>query len=643
MKFSTYQQQVNPNTSNARVVAPTRPLVYNRYAGDGGKGLQHLAGALNNLAGIVQKKQDENDAADVAQARAEISQKLNQSIYGEQGILESGKGQNYSGLAGRVTDEVKETTLDVAKNYNGRVQKILEQKYLPDDLTSYGRMGLQHEAKERESYHATQYANGLSNIRTKMAMNYGDDELIEQGLAETEQTLASRGKEQGWDGAAFEAARTNEYSNIFRELMETSIANDDYDQAEKLLKRFKKHLSPDVYSKSYKVFNERRKNQENYFLGKDIAAQCFNNETGEIDYDKLQKMTEKAAGFSGGGFDYERAVNAGYEAFKDQTMPSHSNGCVEAVVRMGSWVNPWFKDKQAENNVDNLIAAAENDPNGPEVIPFEESKTEAGDVIVYADKNNVTQHVVMAAGGKSYVGNSSSNDKIVREDNYYQMDDLHPYLLIKTGGKNTSPKAGDMEKLNHIKQYVNAELGMMQKKRQEEHNKIIDGFEKRMLNGDYGGDLLNEIMCSGLDTREKTSLVGRIEAENKRRAAEARAAAGGGGSGGRTGAGAGGIKITQTDINNMKEADLIFTQGGSMTSSKWIGLDNAMEKYKQGWSDEEEEDYNALQQAYGWSDFTDDIEQLGVAETYNKMRYEFNASPAAALRMINAIHPKYKK
>ena len=123
MKFSTYQPQVNPNTTNAREVAVSNPLSY----GGGGKGMQSMSGAFGQMAKVAQKIQDENDAADVAAARAEISQAINESLYSEDGIITTGKGKNYEGLTDRVKTSITDITNDIASKQNGRVSKVLRE------------------------------------------------------------------------------------------------------------------------------------------------------------------------------------------------------------------------------------------------------------------------------------------------------------------------------------------------------------------------------------------------------------------------------------------------------------------------------------------------------------------------------------
>ena len=112
--------------------------------------------------------------------------------------------------------------------------------------------------------------------------------------------------------------------------------------------------------------------------------------------------------------------------FMGQHMENGANGCVEAVTKIGARYNPFFADELSKGvvNVDTLVSDA-----GDKVIPFDPNNLEAGDVIVYGDND----HVVLADGNGGYVGNSSSQQKVVHGGDYNNMGGLKPTKIIKTG------------------------------------------------------------------------------------------------------------------------------------------------------------------------------------------------------------------
>lgn len=112
-------------------------------------------------------------------------------------------------------------------------------------------------------------------------------------------------------------------------------------------------------------------------------------------------------------------------------MDNGENGCVEAVTKIGANYNAFLADELGRGvvNVDTLVKDA-----GDSVVPFDASNVQAGDVIVYGDND----HVVIADGNGGYVGNSSSQQKVVQGDDYNEMGGLKPTKIIKTGSDTAS-------------------------------------------------------------------------------------------------------------------------------------------------------------------------------------------------------------
>lgn len=139
---------------------------------------------------------------------------------------------------------------------------------------------------------------------------------------------------------------------------------------------------------------------------------------------KVESKQQSGGSYSGGGL--ESQMQAADSAWIGQTTPYHSNGCVYAATGYASYYSPWAA-KQFSNcvvYVPTLVQNAKND--GMYSTDF--SKLEAGDIIVYGDND----HVVVARGGESYVGNSSSKDQVVNGGNFYNMGGLYPVGIIKT-------------------------------------------------------------------------------------------------------------------------------------------------------------------------------------------------------------------
>lgn len=146
-------------------------------------------------------------------------------------------------------------------------------------------------------------------------------------------------------------------------------------------------------------------------------------------------QTPKATGTTGGAKAGAGAnVMDAAQDFMGQHMENGANGCVEAVTKIGARYNPFLADELSKGvvNVDTLVADA-----GDKVIPFDPNNLEAGDVIVY-DNND---HVVLYDGNGGYVGNSSSQQKVVQGGDYNNMGGLKPTKIIKTGNGVTAQNA----------------------------------------------------------------------------------------------------------------------------------------------------------------------------------------------------------
>ena len=127
------------------------------------------------------------------------------------------------------------------------------------------------------------------------------------------------------------------------------------------------------------------------------------------------------------------AYEAGASAWVGEGMPNGANGCVDAVVRIGSYYDSFLKD-EADRGIAYVPTLVEDAKKaGRDVIPFDESSLEKGDIIVYGDND----HVVTYDGNGGYVGNSSSLGKVVHGGDYTQMGGLKPTKIIKTSDRSS--------------------------------------------------------------------------------------------------------------------------------------------------------------------------------------------------------------
>ena len=124
-------------------------------------------------------------------------------------------------------------------------------------------------------------------------------------------------------------------------------------------------------------------------------------------------------------------VQAGFDALNGYQSPYGSNGCVDAVVKAGSYFNPDLK-AEADNgtaSVPNLLTDMAN--KGYSITPWN-GQAQKGDILVYGDDD----HVVLADGNGGAFGNSSSRGEAMKYSdlNYAFGDGNAPTKVIHTGG-----------------------------------------------------------------------------------------------------------------------------------------------------------------------------------------------------------------
>ena len=163
------------------------------------------------------------------------------------------------------------------------------------------------------------------------------------------------------------------------------------------------------------------------------ADQMMSAEPSEPKAESKQSKGKERPAKSGSGYD---GVVADATPWLDERMDNGKEGCVEAVTKIGAKSSP-FLAKELDNGVlgvEKLVSDA-----GDRVISYDADKVEAGDIIVYGDN----EHVVMADGHGGYVGNSSSLNKVVHEDDYNKMGGLEPTKIIKSDSSYNSSDNSD--------------------------------------------------------------------------------------------------------------------------------------------------------------------------------------------------------
>jgi len=238
MKFSSYQSRVQLNTATPTVQAAGNERAY----GMGGRPYQQVAGALDKVGAVLQKKQDEQDAADLLDARNKIMTSLTNQLYNsETGLMTTGVGENAKGLADRVTDAVRNTTDDVAKDYNSRVQKTL-QRNLRENMENFQRNAASREAAEAQKMVGVRYKANLENSAQLAALNYNNDETINQQLKDGA-TLTTAMAQQLGQNSLLPAHLRDMTTNVIGAAVKSAMEAEDYQRANTLLTNNKEAMN----------------------------------------------------------------------------------------------------------------------------------------------------------------------------------------------------------------------------------------------------------------------------------------------------------------------------------------------------------------------------------------------------------------
>lgn len=345
MKFSGYQRAVGLNAPQApRVQAPRDEMAY----GAGGKGLDAMAAAVGQVNKVVQKEQDDADAADVMEARNKIMTQLTNGFYGEQGLFTTGVGQNAKGLAERSNKFVKQTFDDVAKEYNGRVQKALRGN-LNENMANYQRMAASQESRERENVKASEYKNGITLNADMAGKNYADLNTVDTMLDDSLRLAAARGVEQGLDGRTMLQEQQNVTSQVVGNAIDAALSSDDFDTAQELYKRYGNKMTTKDFIKIGSTLKKEQRIVEDRQTLNDIMAQCKGT-NGDYDFDKASQLIDAEANatkeivVSGGSF----SGNDKIDGYIDAAAKKHN---VPAYIIAGIMENESGFNQNAKSDV----------------------------------------------------------------------------------------------------------------------------------------------------------------------------------------------------------------------------------------------------------------------------------------------------
>ena len=289
MKFSPYQSRVQLNTSTPTVQTSGNPMAY----GMGGRAFDQMGNALGKVGAVLQKKQDEDDAADILEARNRIMTSLTDQLYNsETGLMTTGIGDNAKGLADRVTQAVRQTTEDVSKDYNSRVQKAL-QRNIKENMENFQRNAASREAAEAQKMVGVRYKANLDNSAQLAALNYNNDETIDQQLKDSSVLTAAMAQQLG-QNSVLPTKMREMTTSVIGSAVKSAIENEDYERAGSLLEKHKENMSQDVWNSLHhsntKLLEQQRKKN---LLDAALSAGSYGDAVAMIEESGLDASDQK--------------------------------------------------------------------------------------------------------------------------------------------------------------------------------------------------------------------------------------------------------------------------------------------------------------------------------------------------------------
>lgn len=300
MRFSSYQREVNPNTINTRVHAPSDKNAY----GTGGSEWAALGSAIGQVASVVSKQQDQDDAADLMQARNEIMKRVNEGLYGEKGLFTTGTGTNAAGLGERTDDFLRQTYADVAKGYNGRVRYAL-QKNLDDPFANFSKAALVQETKEKQQVEEDNFNSGKALNAQTAAQTWDVPNSLTAINKDTQRLIRARGLQLGWGGEKTQVELRAAITDNVKSAAQGAISNGNIDRADEILRYNRTSMDQSVYNQLAAGIRKEKQQRQTNTNATNIFDQCFDKTTGRMDWEKARKLAHEAAyrevGGTGGG------------------------------------------------------------------------------------------------------------------------------------------------------------------------------------------------------------------------------------------------------------------------------------------------------------------------------------------------------
>lgn len=333
MKFSSYQPVVNPNTINPPAVQAPKNL---EGYGMGGKEWNALGGAVGQITKVLAQKQDDEDAADVMDARNRIMTSLTEQLYGEQGLMTLGVGRKAKGLTDRVTQAIQDTSAEIAKDYNPRVRYALKPT-LNDNMVQYQRIAAGQENREREGTEQADYQAALNLNVQNAGMTWDVTNALTNYENDTRRIILAYGAKRGWTGEQMQSELMGAITKQVSSAATAAITAGNYDRAAQILQANRGKMDQNVYNQLYGSVKQKQDVAKTYTTADDIVNQCWDPKTGRFDWDKANQLIKQNSYRNVGGQGASGTAGSDKELFFDSIENTEDpNGDPNAVSSVGA-------------------------------------------------------------------------------------------------------------------------------------------------------------------------------------------------------------------------------------------------------------------------------------------------------------------
>lgn len=617
MKFTTYQQAVEPNVMKPPAVRRTGDV--NAY-GAGGEGYGKMAAALGQVNKVLAQEQEDRDTADVMKARNEIMTSLTEQLYGENGLFVTGVGENAKGLIERTTAAIHKTYDEISKKYNGRVRFAL-QGNLNENMSNFQRIAASKEMAEQKAVEKATFDANLSTNAQQAALTWNVNGAPTMYVQNGDTLLLAYAKKEGWSGAQLGKERQSMVTNIAAAAAGAAVESEDYARADEILSRFRNEMDQDTY---WKIARIVKKEQDAKDMDREVTrilgdggvwdGKTFNLARARELVDEVygEGATKEAGGTSAA------AVDQGFSSILGQEMDNGRKGCVEAYLKGTKNVSS-FCAREAANGVlyvPQLLRDARSDESVIVERYTPDMELPAGAAIIYyhdeddAENTENAEHVVASDGRGGIYGNSSSAADYTDEDGNYIRGrgkvthgesieiggGLRPTWIIrpKDGGRIS---AYDPEKRERLMSLLEARGKDMEAAYKKQRGEYLDSVGKAMQGAGSYSEALSILNAQDLDMDEINHLKGQAATFYGVNRETGRA----------KGAGGGKAYNAGKDVELMQKMSAKLQLGEKMTTDQFIAYQNAARRLDDaGWLGEE---FESLQNNRAvWSAITDDME-----------------------------------